>query len=165
MMKAPSSLTRTIARSAPSALPRASIASSSSSPILRHRSFHSYDHPAPSGPFTPVAEAILSAAYRHVPEHGFTQRSLGLGARDAGYLDISPSVLPDGPFSLVKYHLITQREALKKKKDEVLREGMGVGKKVSALTWARLMANQDVIHRWQEVCPPRITNPYSKTGR
>lgn len=128
------------------------------------RPFHSYDHPPPPGPFGPAEEAILAAAYRHVPEHGFSPRALGLGARDAGYLDISPSVLPDGPFSLIRYHLVTQREALAPRAVELFdSEGNerkpGVGAKVATLTWERLMANQPTIRRWQEVSPstpPRL---------
>lgn len=29
---------------------------------------------------------------------------------------------------------------------------MGVGQKVKALTWERLMGNREVVGRWQEVC-------------
>ncbi|KFA72375.1 hypothetical protein S40288_05597 [Stachybotrys chartarum IBT 40288] len=118
------------------------------------RSFHSYDHPPAPGPFTPVEQTILAAAYKHVPEHGFSQRALGLGARDAGYPDISPSVFADGPFSLITYHLVTQRTGLAARSRELFPEDApghrGVGAKVEALTWERLMGNRDVIHRWQE---------------
>lgn len=123
----------------------------------QRRSFHSYDHPSAEGPFSAVEDSILAAAYRHVPEHGFSQRALGLGARDAGFLDISPSVLPDGPFSLIRHHLVAQRQALASRSHGLFdgqagdEHAMGVGAKVAALTWARLMANKDVIHRWQEV--------------
>jgi ubiquinone biosynthesis protein COQ9 len=89
-----------------------------------------------------------------VPEHGFTHRALSLGARDAGLLDISPSALPDGAFSLIRYHLHTQRLALAEKSNDVFRRDhapLGVGAKVAALTWERLMANRDIIHQWQEV--------------
>ncbi len=55
----------------------------------------------PGAPFGAAERAILAAAYRHVPEHGFSPRTLALGARDAGYPDISASILPDGAFSLV----------------------------------------------------------------
>ncbi|GJN71605.1 ubiquinone biosynthesis protein COQ9 [Purpureocillium lilacinum] len=122
----------------------------------RHRPFHSYDHPAAEGAFGAVENSILAAAYRHVPEHGFSQRALGLGARDAGLLDISPSVLPDGAFSLVLYHLVLQRQALAAQAQRLFgtqssdAAALGVGAKVTALTWARLMANKDIIHRWQE---------------
>ncbi|KND93322.1 Ubiquinone biosynthesis protein coq9, mitochondrial [Tolypocladium ophioglossoides CBS 100239] len=123
----------------------------------RRRPFHSYDHPSAEGPFGAVEDSILAAAYRHVPEHGFSQRALGLGARDAGFLDISPSVLPDGPFSLIRHHLVAQRQALASWGHELFdgqardKPAMGVGAKVAGLTWARLMANKHVIHRWQEV--------------
>lgn len=120
------------------------------------RAYHSYDHPPPPGPFGATEKAILSAAYKHVPEHGFSQRSLSLGARDAGLLDISPSALPDGTFSLIRYHLVTQREGLAERSRHIFERDSapsGVGAKVAALTWERLLANKDVIHRWQEVRP------------
>ncbi|PTB62474.1 ubiquinone biosynthesis protein COQ9 [Trichoderma citrinoviride] len=118
------------------------------------RAYHSHEHP-PSPPFGPVDRAILAAAYRHVPEHGFSLRAIGLGARDAGYPDISASVLPDGQFSLIRYHLVAQRERLADRSRELLSDeaplsAAGVGEKVAALTWERLMGNKDVIHRWQE---------------
>lgn len=117
------------------------------------RSYHSYDHPAPAGPFGGAEEAILSAAYRHVPEHGFSARALGLGARDAGYLDISPSVLPDGTFNLIRYHLVSQRQNLSSVSQQLSQDQklLGPGAKVAALTWARLLGNRDVIQHWQEV--------------
>ena len=125
------------------------------------RSYHSYDHPPPPGVFNQTEKAILSAAYAHVPEHGFTQHALTLGARDAGYLDISTNLLPEGPFSLIRYHLITQREALAPKTSEIFDQQQGgaapptgqwtVSDKVERLTWERLLGNRDVNHRWQEV--------------
>ncbi|KAI0198666.1 ubiquinone biosynthesis protein COQ9 [Astrocystis sublimbata] len=146
-------------------------------PLLRHqattssplrqrlRLYHSHTHPAPPGPFNAHESAILSAAYKHVPEHGFTAHALSLGARDAGYLDVSTNVLPQGPFSLILYHLVTQREALAPRRGEILgingTDGAGAGasngtgavsvpENVERLTWARLLGNRDVNHRWQE---------------
>lgn len=130
-------------------------------PVLR-RSYYSHDHPQPQSIYNPAEEAILSAAYCHVPEHGFTQRALSLGARDAGYLDISTNLLPEGPFSLIRYHLVTQRNALAPRSKEIFNanatgeEGAAptsvqIPDKVERLTWERLLANQDVNHRWQEV--------------
>ncbi|OAA81879.1 ubiquinone biosynthesis protein COQ9 [Akanthomyces lecanii RCEF 1005] len=118
----------------------------------RSRSYHSYDHPAAAGLFGGAEEAILSAAYGHVPQHGFSARALGLGARDAGYLDISPSVLPDGAFNLIRYHLVLQRHNLASRSQELFKgkESLGSGAKVAALTWARLLGNKDVIEHWQE---------------
>lgn len=121
---------------------------------IPRRLFHSYDHPSSHSLFNPTEEAILSAAYKHVPEYGFSQRALGLGAREAGYLDISPSVLPDGAFSLIRYHLVTQRLRLASIAQEHIKDKSlsgNVEAKVTALTWERLLGNRDVIHQWQEV--------------
>ncbi|KAI1165003.1 ubiquinone biosynthesis protein COQ9 [Nemania serpens] len=127
--------------------------SPSPSPSPRPRAYHSYDHPPPAGVFNPSEQAILAAAYRHVPEHGFTRHALSLGARDAGYLDVSTNLLPEGAFSLVRYHLVTQREALAPRRAAVF-EGAGaaatVPARVERLTWERLLGNRDVNHRWQE---------------
>ncbi|QUC18813.1 uncharacterized protein UV8b_03054 [Ustilaginoidea virens] len=126
-------------------------------PLLR-TSFHSHQHPAsasasasPPSP-GPAELAILRAAYRHVPQHGFSRRALNLGARDAGYLDISPSVLPDGAFSLVRFHLETQRLALAHTSRALSgnQPGSALRSKVAAITWARLIANRDILHEWQD---------------
>ncbi|KAL7620001.1 Ubiquinone biosynthesis protein coq9, mitochondrial [Parahypoxylon ruwenzoriense] len=120
------------------------------------RSYHSYDHPPPPGVFSAAEKAILSAAYPHVPEHGFTQHALSLGARNAGYLDISTNLLPEGPFSLIRYHLVVQREALApRSKGLFSAEGrdsaqLQVPDKIERLTWERLLGNKDINHRWQE---------------
>ncbi|KAI1277794.1 ubiquinone biosynthesis protein COQ9 [Xylaria sp. FL0933] len=125
-------------------------------PAALRRRFHSYDHPAPAGPFNASEQAILAAAYKHVPEHGFTQRALALGARDAGYLDISTNLVPEGPFSLIRYHLVTQREALAPRRDAIFSEDddaknlTTVPARVERLTWERLLGNREVNHRWQE---------------
>lgn len=130
-------------------------------PLSHSRSFHSYDHPAPPPPFTAVESSILSAATHHIPSHGFTHTTLALGARDAGYLDASTNLFPRGAFSVVHYYLWAKREGLKDVVKELeAREGgvgsakawkeMGVGGRVKALTWERLMGNREVVHRWQE---------------
>jgi len=124
-----------------------------SAPQLKQRcAYHSYDYAQPP-PF-PAAEAkILSSAYAHVPNHGFTIDSLKLGARDAGYLDASTNLFPRGVFDLINYHLVTQRLALKDSvqfPDEKDGKRLGVGSKVRSLTLARLRANEPVLHRWQE---------------
>ncbi|KAL7958434.1 ubiquinone biosynthesis protein COQ9 [Trichoderma compactum] len=120
---------------------------------LCQRHYHSYDHPS-TPPFGTVDREILAAAYKHVPEHGFSPRAIGLGARDAGYPDISSGILPDGQFSLIHHHLVAQRERLADRSRELLEDGDGsltaVGDKVAALTWERLVGNKDIIHRWQE---------------
>lgn len=119
---------------------------------IARRPYHSYDHPPPPGVFNDIEKAILAAAYKHIPEHGFSQRALGLGARDAGYLDISASVLPEGPFSLIRYHLVSQREALAARNADMFKgdEAVGIPQRVEALTWERLMGNKPVLDRWQE---------------
>ncbi|KAK0611145.1 COQ9-domain-containing protein [Immersiella caudata] len=115
------------------------------------RPYHSTTHPPPPSPFTPTESAILSASYAHVPTHGFTPSSLALGARAAGYLDISTSIFPEGAFSLIKWHLYTQRTALAGKKDSIAGfESMSLTERVEALTWERLMGNGEVVGRWQE---------------
>jgi ubiquinone biosynthesis protein COQ9 len=137
-----------------------SYSSSSSSPTLflrpstAARPYHSYSHPAPPGPFNTTERALLSSAYAHVPAHGFTPEALALGARDAGYLDISTNLLPNGVFDLIRYHLVTRREALVQKAKELDASGsssMRTGDKVFELTWERLLGNRDVVGRWQEV--------------
>ncbi|KAI0012401.1 ubiquinone biosynthesis protein COQ9 [Xylariaceae sp. FL0662B] len=134
---------------------------------LLPRPYHSYDHPPPPGVYNAAEKAILSAAYAHVPEHGFTQHALSLGARDAGYLDISTNLVPEGPFGLIRYHMVTQREALAPRAEALFnstaREAEGGGNaadgaqaqlpvrsKVERLTWERLLANKEINHRWQE---------------
>ena len=76
------------------------------------RRYHSYDRPTPP-PFPPAETAILTAALQHVPQHGFSTTALTLGARSAGYLDISRNLFPRGVFDLVNFHLVTRRLALK----------------------------------------------------
>ncbi|TQN69122.1 Ubiquinone biosynthesis protein coq9 [Colletotrichum shisoi] len=116
------------------------------------RPYHSYDHLDSTPSFHSHEQTILSAAYKHVPEHGFSYKALALGARDTEYLDISTSVLPDGPFSLIRYHLVTRREGLAAKSSQVPggSSQTGVQEKVERLTWERLLENEPIIDRWQE---------------
>ncbi len=93
----------------------------------------------------------MSSALAHVPIHGFTQEALTLGAKDAGYLDISSNLFPKGTFDLVKYHLVSQRLGLKDR-IQFPDENFGVGRKVRNLILERLRANVDtgIVTRWQE---------------
>ena len=112
------------------------------------RSYHSYEHESPP-PFSPTEDAILSAALVHVPTHGFTTTALTQGARDAGYLDISTNLFPTGAFSIVNYHLITQRLALAKHASSLQRQ-TDITTNIRTLALHRLRANKPIVHRWQE---------------
>ncbi|KAB5542651.1 COQ9-domain-containing protein [Coniochaeta sp. 2T2.1] len=114
------------------------------------RSYHSHDHPPPPGPFNATESLLLSRAYVHVHQHGFTPEALALGARDAGYLDISTNLLDNGVFDLIRWHLAARREALVATARELDAAGLRTGQKVFELTWARLLGNGEVVGRWQE---------------
>jgi ubiquinone biosynthesis protein COQ9 len=122
--------------------------------------FHSYDHPSPP-PYPPAETAILSAALPHIPNHGFSDKSLVLGARDAGYLPVSVNLLPRGVFELVMFWLVSRRLGLKEAldgSDGGLRKQweenkMGVGGRVRSLVLERLRMNEraGTVGKWQEV--------------
>lgn len=117
--------------------------------LPRSRSYHSYEHDRPP-PFNPAEEAILASALSHVPVHGFTTTALTQGARDAGYLDVSTNLFEHGPFSIVNYHLVTQRLALAKNPPSSPKSPNEVSTNIKTLAVRRLQANQPIIHRWQE---------------
>ncbi|KAI4280318.1 MAG: hypothetical protein L6R35_005913 [Caloplaca aegaea] len=140
------------------ALTRVRFSSSRQTSIQQVRPYHSYEHDLPS-PLSPAENAILAAGISHVPTHGFTATALINGARDAGYIDVSANLFPSGAFSLVKYHLVTQRLALaqngtssttKEPPEHRTGESTKVLDNVRALTLKRLRANEPIIHRWQE---------------
>lgn len=118
------------------------------------RSYHSYEqHPPP--PFSAAEDSILSAALSHVPTHGFTTTALTQGARDAGYLDISANLLPSGAFSIVNYHLVTQRLALAENAPAMAPSPdrttpQQISSNIKTLALRRLHANKPIIQRWQE---------------
>jgi len=111
------------------------------------RSYHSPNHP-PSPSYTPLQHKILSTALSLVPSTGFTNQTLTDGAKQAGYLEITHNLFPRGPWSLIEYHLVRQRESLS---SILLPENAGVGKTIRTLCVERLKGNKDVIGRWQEV--------------
>lgn len=121
---------------------------------LRTQQYHSHTHPPPPGPFTPSESHLLSHAYAHVPASGFTPTALALGARSAGLLDISPTILPRGVFSLILFHLVTRREALASQAAAAIPPAGTLAERVEALTWARLKGNEEagVVGGLQEVC-------------
>lgn len=118
--------------------------------VALRRTYYSHHHPEPA-PFPASQETILSAALKRVPEYGFSEKALTLGARDVGYLDVSVQLFPRGVFDLVNYHLVTQRLALKDTVQFGEDSKLGVGRKVKTLTMSRLRANRDIIRNWQEV--------------
>ena len=113
------------------------------------RFYHSYEHDRPP-PFSPTEDHILSAALSHVPTLGFTTTALTQGARDAGYLDISTNLFPAGPFSIVNYHLVTQRLALAKGATPASQDSSKIPTNIKTFILRRLHANKTIIHRWQE---------------
>lgn len=122
-----------------------------SNPLPRlERSYYSLHHPDPL-PFSETQEQILSAAVARVPTHGFTDDALSLGAKDAGYLDVTVQLFPRGAFDLINYHLVKQRLALKNNVQFPEGAPLGLGAKVRTLAMARLRANADIIHQWQGV--------------
>jgi ubiquinone biosynthesis protein COQ9 len=121
--------------------------------------YHSYEHPSPP-PFTSTAESILSAAIKHVPHSGLTDRALQLGAKDAGFASISTNLFPRGAFDLVAFYMVTKRLSLQDSVDgdhgfaKVWDEQkVGVGSRVRSLLLRRLQMNQEagIIKRWPEV--------------
>jgi ubiquinone biosynthesis protein COQ9 len=138
---------------------------SSTQSLPLYRKFHSHDHPPPPGPYNETESLILSHALPHIPSHGFTSTSLALGAKDAGYIDASVNLFPKGAVTLVGYYLWTQRMGLSARTKAVFEAGeaggggreLEVREKVKLLTWERLSANKEVIHRWQEVRHPLVS--------
>lgn len=114
------------------------------------RTYFSIYHPDPR-PFPPTQERILSAALARVPQYGFTEDALILGAKDAGYLDVTVQIFPRGVFDLINYHLVTTRLALKDTVQFPSAANLGLTSKVKSLAMARLRANKDIIHQWQGV--------------
>ncbi|EEH09106.1 ubiquinone biosynthesis protein COQ9 [Histoplasma capsulatum G186AR] len=118
------------------------------------------NHEPPADTYTPEQSAILSAAVNHIPEVGFTTRSLTLGARDAGYLDVSLQLFPDGgEMNLITYWLRSRRGMLrqKTKSGELFGMsgageigGLSVEEKVLILILERLKMNEEIIEHWQD---------------
>lgn len=118
------------------------------------RIYHSHEH-ASSPPFSPTESAILSAGLKRVPEHGFTAQTLALGAQDAGYLPISTNLFPSGAFSIVNYHLVTQRLALAERfqRPEISpvdnNPPANIAETIRQIALCRLHANAPYIHHYQ----------------
>lgn len=128
------------------------------------RPYHSDLHPRlPDHEYTNSQTAILAAALSHVPVHGFTPASLALGARDAGFLDVSVQLLPRGEFDLILFWLASRRGLLRGKVEEGAllqrvaaergREAheLTVDEKTKILIMERLRMNEEIKGQWQDV--------------
>ena len=81
-----------------------------------------------------------------------------MGAHEAGYPGISTTILPDGVFTLVRWHLVGQRNALAARslaifgadESDAQRPRAEVAERTERLLWERLLGNGAVISRWQE---------------
>jgi ubiquinone biosynthesis protein COQ9 len=125
--------------------------------ILPHNKillFHSYSHPAqkPPSPYNATQIAILSAALKdQVGPYGFSQTALSHAARSVSFPDISIRVLcPRGPFDLVHYHLVSQRQRVEDVPGIVNEPGLDVSERIRRLCIYRLRGNTAVIGHWQE---------------
>jgi ubiquinone biosynthesis protein COQ9 len=161
--------------------PRLHARRSVSSPMCCGRSYHSEFHPPlPTHEYTNSQTAILSAALKHVREHGFTLRALTLGARDVGFLDVSVQLLPRREFDLVLFWLASRRGLLRAKvegglfatrEESVEREGEGgrketepsIEEKVRILVMERLRMNEEIVHQWQDVSTFPFLSPFPKS--
>ncbi|KAJ5729935.1 uncharacterized protein N7483_004443 [Penicillium malachiteum] len=119
------------------------------------RSYHSDLHPSlPPHSYTNSQTAILEAALSHVPTHGFTNTSLTLGARDAGFLDVSVQLFPRGEFDLILFWLASRRGLLRAKVEsdvDFFKTGdLDVNGKIKLLILERLKMNQSVWDQWQD---------------
>jgi ubiquinone biosynthesis protein COQ9 len=118
------------------------------------RCYHSQFHPPlPTHEYTNSQTAILSAALKHIPDHGFTKQALMLGARDMGFLDVSIQLFSRQEMDLIVFWLASRRGLLRSKVENGLFEGkeqLGVDEKIKTLVLERLKMNNEIIHRWQD---------------
>ncbi|XRM40694.1 Ubiquinone biosynthesis protein coq9, mitochondrial [Aspergillus tubingensis] len=120
------------------------------------RPYHSIHHPSPPHEYSNSQTTILSSALRHVPTHGFTRDALTLGARDAGFLDVSVQLLPRGEFDLILFWLASRRGLLRSKveNDALLQSSqqgpLSVDDKIKTLIMERLRMNVEVKDKLQD---------------
>jgi ubiquinone biosynthesis protein COQ9 len=119
------------------------------------RPYHSTLHPAlPVHEYTNSQIAILEASLAHTPVHGFTHTSILLGARDAGFLDVSIQLLPNGEYDLILFWLASRRGLLRAavESGEIqFPAGQDVQSKIKTLIMKRMKMNEVVRGQWQEV--------------
>jgi ubiquinone biosynthesis protein COQ9 len=131
---------------------------------LPHRTYHSALHARlPDHSYTNSQTAILTSALAHVPAHGFTATALTLGARDAGFLDVSVQLLPHAEFDLILFWLASRRGLLRGQVEEgglfrriAAEKGkdvheLSVEERVRGLILERLRMNAEVKDVWQDV--------------
>ncbi|KAI9718139.1 MAG: Ubiquinone biosynthesis protein coq9, mitochondrial [Chrysothrix sp. TS-e1954] len=118
-----------------------------------HRTYYT-PREQPENPYSATQHALLSAAIAHVPESGFTGRSLLLGARDVGSSPASVGLLVRGAYDLVLYHLVSQRLALSRHasldRPSQEQSPLDASAKIRRLVLARLAANTPVASRLHE---------------
>ncbi|GLB04865.1 ubiquinone biosynthesis protein coq9, mitochondrial [Aspergillus tubingensis] len=120
------------------------------------RPYNSIHHPSPPHEYSNSQTTILSSALRHVPTHGFTRDALTLGARDAGFLDVSVQLLPRGEFDLILFWLASRRGLLRSKveNDALLQSSQqgaqSVDDKIKVLIMERLRMNVEVKDKLQD---------------
>lgn len=164
----PSSLTP-LTRQSPTActskpITRARVLQPQRSLLTLRRNYHSTLHARlPDHEYTNSQTVILTAALSHVPAHGFTAKALTLGARDAGFLDVSVQLLPRGEFDLILFWLASRRGILRGKVEEgglfrrIAAEKnkdvfeLSVEERVRGLLLERLRMNQEIKSVWQDV--------------
>lgn len=127
------------------------------SSITRPVAYHTHSDPI-AFPYNTTETQILNACVPHIRNHGFTQQTLSLGARDAGYLPISTNLFPRGAFDLVVFWLVRSRLGLKGRVEENGlaqqwdEQRFGSGRRVRALVLERLRMNAEegIVGKWTE---------------
>ncbi|KAJ5638104.1 hypothetical protein N7490_007983 [Penicillium lividum] len=118
------------------------------------RPYHSTLHPAlPVHEYTNSQIAILEASLAHAPVHGFTHTSLLLGARDAGFLDVSVQLLPHEEYDLILFWLASRRGLLRaavESGDIQFTAEQDVQSKIKTLILERLKMNEEIRGQWQD---------------
>ncbi|KAJ5136160.1 hypothetical protein N7448_004714 [Penicillium atrosanguineum] len=140
---------------------RPSVPSQSRSQPPQIRPYHSTLHPRlPDHTYNNSQTAILTASLPHIPTHGFSAESLALGARDAGFLDVSVQLFPRAEFDLILFWLASRRGLLRAKVEEgaLFRRvadqagrdvsSLDVEEKCRILVMERLKMNEDVKGQW-----------------
>jgi ubiquinone biosynthesis protein COQ9 len=146
------------------ALPLTRTPATKRTPLTLRRTYHSTLHPRlPDHEYTNSQTAILTASLAHVQAHGFTPAALTLGARDAGFLDVSVQLLPRGEFDLILFWLASRRGLLRGKVEEgglfrriAAEKGkdvheLKIEERIRGLLLERLRMNGEVKDVWQDV--------------